>query len=67
MYLTAEILGHSSAETTRKFYANPDEERTAKSMKTFDYRESTGDGDEKLKRLASKFGVSVEELRRELL
>jgi integrase/recombinase XerC len=37
MYLTAQILGHSSAETTRKFYADPDSERVAKSMQGFKY------------------------------
>lgn len=37
MYLTAQVLGHSSAETTRKFYADPDAERVARSMKEFKY------------------------------
>lgn len=37
MYLTAQVLGHSSAETTRKFYADPDSERVAKSMQGFKY------------------------------
>lgn len=37
MYLTAQIMGHNSAETTRKFYADPDEERVRQSMETFDY------------------------------
>lgn len=37
MYLTAQVLGHSSAETTRKFYADPDSERVARSMKEFKY------------------------------
>jgi len=37
MYLTAQVLGHSSAETTRKFYADPDAERVARSMKNFRY------------------------------
>ncbi|WP_214688052.1 MULTISPECIES: tyrosine-type recombinase/integrase [unclassified Exiguobacterium] len=37
MYLTAQVLGHSSAETTRKFYADPDAERVARSMRDFKY------------------------------
>lgn len=37
MYLTAQVLGHASAETTRKFYADPDSERVAKSMQGFKY------------------------------
>ncbi len=37
MYLTAQILGHRSAETTRKFYADPSEERKIQSMKEFTY------------------------------
>lgn len=37
MYLTAQVLGHSSAETTRKFYADPDSDRVAKSMQGFKY------------------------------
>lgn len=71
MYLTAEVLGHSSAETTRKFYANPDEERVAKSMRAFEYSDSNhsdnnGSEDEKLAKLAKKFGVSIEDIRKEL-
>lgn len=38
MYLTAQVLGHASAETTRKFYADPDAERVAQSMKEFQYK-----------------------------
>lgn len=37
MYLTALILGHSSAETTRKYYADPNEERVRSSMAGFSY------------------------------
>lgn len=37
MYLTAIILGHKSAETTRKFYADPSENRKIRSMKQFEY------------------------------
>lgn len=37
MYLTARVLGHSSAETTRKHYADPDESRERKSMTGFKY------------------------------
>lgn len=40
MYLTALILGHSSAETTRKYYADPNEERVKSSMAGFDYNHS---------------------------
>lgn len=39
MYLTALILGHSSAETTRKYYADPNEERVKSSMAIFDYNQ----------------------------
>jgi site-specific recombinase XerD len=38
MYLTAQIMGHKSAETTRKFYADPAEERKRQSMQEFDYQ-----------------------------
>lgn len=38
MYLTAQILGHDSAETTRKFYADPSDERVKKSMESFRYK-----------------------------
>lgn len=41
MYLTALILGHSSAETTRKYYADPNEERVKSSMAGFDYNKTT--------------------------
>lgn len=41
MYLTAQIMGHRSAETTRKFYADPAEERKVKSMQEFDYNQSS--------------------------
>lgn len=37
MYLTAQILGHTSAETTRKYYAEPNEERKIRTMTEFDY------------------------------
>lgn len=35
--LTADILGHSTTETTRKFYAKPLEERKRLSLKNFKY------------------------------
>lgn len=41
MYLTAQVMGHSSAETTRKFYADPSQERVIQSMKDFHYKRST--------------------------
>lgn len=37
MYLTAQVLGHFSAETTRKNYADPNESRVIQSMKSFGY------------------------------
>lgn len=37
MYLTAQILGHGSAETTRKFYADPSDARKTESMQSFSY------------------------------
>jgi integrase/recombinase XerC len=37
MYLTAQVMGHRSAETTRRFYADPTEERKKQSMESFDY------------------------------
>jgi len=66
MYLTAEVLGHDSAETTRKHYANPSKERVTKSMREFDYAGSSELSTTGLQRLADKFGVSIEELKREL-
>jgi len=68
MYLTAQVLGHDSAETTRKFYADPSEERVSRSMETFDYGESNKPSlsSSKLEKLAKKLGVSVEELLQEL-
>lgn len=70
MYLTAKIMGHSSAETTRKFYADPNDERVINSMKVFDYepQSSNNTDDElkdiltKLKKLSNKTGVSINEL-----
>ncbi|ADO59808.1 tyrosine-type recombinase/integrase [Paenibacillus polymyxa] len=68
MYLTAQVLGHASAETTRKFYADPSEERVNRSMKQFDYAqtETTLDNKGKLTSLANRLGISVEELMKEL-
>lgn len=68
MYLTAQVLGHDSAETTRKFYADPSEERVSRSMETFDYGEGEKPtlSNSKLEKLAKKLGVSVEELLEEL-
>lgn len=37
MYLVAEILGHASAETTRKYYADPNLHRINETLKTFKY------------------------------
>lgn len=68
MYLTAKVLGHSSAETTRKHYADPSKERVTKSMEEFEYgspdnNKPTPSG---LKRLADKLGITVEELLKEM-
>lgn len=35
--LTADILGHSTTETTRKFYAKPEEERKKRTLRKFSY------------------------------
>lgn len=35
--LTADILGHSTTETTRKFYAKPAEERKRRNLQKFNY------------------------------
>lgn len=37
MYLTANVLGHRSAETTRKYYADISESRKIKTMTKFSY------------------------------
>lgn len=68
MYLTAEILGHSNAETTRKFYADPSEERVIRSMQQYDYVDSktAASKSEKIENLAKKLGISVTELLKEL-
>lgn len=64
MYLTALVLGHSSAETTRKFYADPNEERVKLSMQNFKYGEAEqpDEESEKMKRIADKLGISLKEL-----
>lgn len=69
MYLTAQTLGHSSAETTRKFYAEPDDERLIRSMEQFDYAsQKTPPFDtEKLSKLAKKLGMDINELLKELV
>lgn len=35
--LTADVLGHSTTETTRKFYAKPEEKRKEKTLKGFNF------------------------------
>lgn len=35
--LTADVLGHSTTETTRKFYAKPEEDRKKRTLKKFMY------------------------------
>lgn len=62
MYLTAKVLGHSSAETTAKHYAQPDGERVEKSRVGFSYskeREET-DIEEKVRKLAKLTGFNEE-------
>ncbi|MFE8095279.1 tyrosine-type recombinase/integrase, partial [Bacillus toyonensis] len=72
MYLTAQVLGHGSAETTRRFYADPSQERVSESMKQFDYeyenKEKTGESIQlsKLEQLANKLGMDVNDLMAEL-
>lgn len=67
MYLTAQVLGHKSAETTRKFYADPSKERVDRSMTTFEYEdEATIERNEKLEQFARKLGITVEELLKEI-
>lgn len=68
MYLTAEILGHSSAETTRKFYADPSEERVVRSMQQYDYvdQKTAAIKNEKIEAIANKLGMSVNDLLKEL-
>lgn len=69
MYLTAQIMGHRSAETTRKFYADPAEERKRQSMQEFDYepkkeneQPSISISVEKLKELESLTGMNIGDL-----
>jgi Site-specific recombinase XerD len=71
MFLTAKIMGHTSAETTRRFYADPDEERIAGSMDVFDYETETAqiDKEEEMKimlkrieKLAKDSGIDVTKL-----
>lgn len=66
MYLTAQVLGHASAETTRKFYADPSEDRVNRSMQQFEYGKNATPGDSKIAKLANKLGISVDELLKEL-
>lgn len=68
MYLTAQIMGHRSAETTRKFYADPAEERKRQSMQEFDYQPNKNEKGsvsislEKLKELEKLTGVKFGDL-----
>lgn len=69
MYLTAQIMGHRSAETTRKFYADPAEERKRQSMQEFDYEQkdkvessTVSISMDKLKELEQMTGLSIQEL-----
>lgn len=69
MYLTAQIMGHRSAETTRKFYADPAEERKAMSMTNFDYDEVSGVTSDKisltkeqLAEISKATGIDLEKL-----
>lgn len=68
MYLTAQVLGHSSAETTRKFYADPSEERVIQSMEIFDYEKPENNENEvslsidKISLIAEQLGINVNTL-----
>ncbi|PLS19383.1 hypothetical protein CVD28_02915 [Bacillus sp. M6-12] len=68
MYLTAQIMGHESAETTRKFYADPNEERTRQSMRDFEFGQtkdktpSVSISIQKLKELEKLTGMNIGDL-----
>lgn len=68
MYLTAQIMGHRSAETTRKFYADADEERKNESMQEFDYNKNSDTSAnisisrEQLLQISKATGVDIEKL-----
>lgn len=71
MYLTAQVLGHSSAETTRRHYADPSRERVTRSMQQFDYFDDASSTQPEistnaLQKLADKLGISIEELQETL-
>lgn len=68
MYLTAKVMGHTSAETTRKFYADPSKEREVRSMSGFGYgkTDTPPKDNTTLERLAEKYGIPIEELRKEM-
>lgn len=68
MYLTAKVLGHSSAETTRKHYADPSKEREVKSMQQFGYGNEIASqkSDEAMQRVAEKYGIPLNILQQEL-
>ena len=60
MYLTAQVLGHQSAETTRKFYADPNKERVEQSMQNFSYGDAKPK--DKLEEITLKYGLTEKEL-----
>ena len=67
MFRKAEIMGHGTADTTEKFYANASEKRKDQSMEDFDYGSDSPSSSptlnmEKIEKLADKLGVSVEDL-----
>jgi len=66
--LTADQLGHKTTETTRKFYAKPEEERRKRIMKNFDYRteEDNDSLSSELQALAIATGQTVEEIKKKL-
>lgn len=64
MELTAEVLGHRSIETARRFYARATEDRKRKAMQGFNYEENEEKID--LNKVAQATGLSVEELRKML-
>lgn len=67
MYLTAEVLGHRSANTTRDYYVQPSHERVKHSVKTFRFGElkeeqEMNDKQEAVRKLASELGISSDDL-----
>ncbi len=68
--LVADILGHSSPETTRKHYAQTSEKRKKQVVTKFNYanadKEDQENIDKSLKNLSEITGKSIEELKKEI-